>query len=146
MSARFAAKCETQSNGCIYWTGARDGCGYGLFRVNRERIERAHRVALRSSGVEVGPADVVMHACDTPWCVNPQHLSIGTRATNNADRDRKGRHVALRGMQHGSARFSPEDVLSMRASTESNRALGRIHNCAAGVINNIRKRRTWKHI
>jgi hypothetical protein len=146
LTDRFYAKCAEQTNGCVYWAGARDGRGYGLFRLSPKRIERAHRVALRWSGVSVEPGDIVMHACDTPACVNPEHLSVGTIANNNADRDAKGRYVRLLGEAHGLARFTRAEILAIRASAESNKSLGLIYNCRSTTIGNIRARRTWRHI
>jgi len=137
---------EANPNGCIDWTGALDEFGYGLFRLDAQRIERAHRVALRSTGVAVNSADTVMHSCDRPCCVNPAHLSVGTRALNNADRDAKGRHVRLIGSDHGMARFSPQDILDIRASTESDTQLSARYSARRSTIHNIRARRTWKHL
>lgn|SRR3990167_850289 len=54
--------------------------------------ESAHRLSYRLFKGEVPKGMVVMHSCDTPPCVNPEHLSIGTQAANMADKMRKGRH------------------------------------------------------
>ena len=32
------------------------------------------------------------HTCDTPACVNPEHLFVGTRSDNMKDAGKKGRH------------------------------------------------------
>lgn len=51
----------------------------------------AHRFSLQLTGVQVLPELVVMHKCDNPSCVNPDHLSIGTHKQNTADAMTKGR-------------------------------------------------------
>lgn len=86
---RFWAKVE-KSNGCWKWTGMRaHGYGY-LWREGK--MVRAHRLSYE---LFVGdPGDrVVMHRCDNPGCVNPDHLTLGTVADNNADMRAKQRHA-----------------------------------------------------
>ena len=54
------------------------------------KTEFAHRMAYR---LYVGePGDLfVCHHCDTPLCVNPDHLFLGTATDNIRDAMRKGR-------------------------------------------------------
>ncbi|OWT69236.1 MULTISPECIES: HNH endonuclease [unclassified Achromobacter] len=78
---------------CILWAGRRNPKGYGLTKW-KGRTCGAHRLAYcKSNGIT--PDDivglVVMHTCDTPSCVNPLHLAIGTFADNNRDKAMKGR-------------------------------------------------------
>lgn len=113
LAARFAAKTERQPNGCLLWTGSVDDCGYGMLRVDRRRVRRAHVIAwFLATGA--WPTQCVLHTCDTPGCVEHAHHFAGTRAQNNADRDRKGRHVALSGEQHGNAKLSDRQVSEIR--------------------------------
>lgn len=80
--------------GCWIWLGVRDRAGYGRVAV----IERGHSVAKlahrESYKAFVGPITAgvpLLHACDTPACVNPAHLRIGTQQENLADMRSKGR-------------------------------------------------------
>lgn len=83
---------------------------------NRGSMRLAHRVAWElDSGHAVPEGLGVLHRCDNPPCVRPSHLFLGTVADNNADRDRKGRHVALRGEDHGSTRLTDAQVEAIRA-------------------------------
>lgn len=96
---RFWAKVYPEPNtGCWLWGNATDGCGYGMMArphyVTGARMDRAHRLTL--SLVEPVGGKVAMHSCDTPACVNPEHLTWGSRKDNNADRDQKGRHASRR--------------------------------------------------
>jgi hypothetical protein len=92
---RFFTKFEKLGpDACWEWQGQKDKDGYGKFsyRVKPKRyFERAHRI---SAGIYLGDVvgdAIVMHKCDNPSCVNPNHLKIGTHLENEQDKDRKGR-------------------------------------------------------
>jgi hypothetical protein len=94
---------ETQ---CWMWTGAIDRKGYG--RVwNPGRTALAHRIVWELLRSPLIRTQCLLHTCDTPLCVNPDHLWIGTRQDNNRDRDSKGR--VARGARH-SSRTQPDRV------------------------------------
>jgi hypothetical protein len=79
-----------KSGDCWVWTGPKNNKGYGHFRMGRDT--RAHRV---SYVLNVGPIPdglFVLHRCDNPSCVRPDHLFLGTHQDNMDDRTRKGRN------------------------------------------------------
>jgi hypothetical protein len=47
-------------------------------------------------------------------CVNPNHLWLGTRKDNNKDRMIKGRNADQRGDKSGMAKYTQEQVDSIR--------------------------------
>jgi len=79
------------NSGCWLWTGTVSGSGYGELTIGRRRVG-AHRVAWVLSKNDMIPPDAyVCHRCDTPLCVNPDHLFLGTTTENQRDASRKGR-------------------------------------------------------
>lgn len=79
------------AEGCWPWAGYRQREGYGLVRKKGQPAEAAHRVAYRLFVGPIPPGMVVMHRCDNPPCVRPDHLRVGTQAENLADMRAKGR-------------------------------------------------------
>lgn len=77
-------------NGCDEWTGARNLGGYGQIRL-AGRTVGAHRVVYEMFVGPIPEGMCVMHACDNPPCVRPNHLSIGSHADNLRDAAMKGR-------------------------------------------------------
>lgn len=93
---RFWEKVE-KTEGCWLWTAANGGPGkYGQFAIHAHYHEGAHRV---SYVLNVGPIPEgmgVLHRCDVPLCVRPDHLFLGTAADNIADMLAKGRRHSAR--------------------------------------------------
>lgn len=100
-AARFWAKVE--KNGpvpqhrpdlgpCWVWKRRLDKDGYGGFWLNGRNV-RAHRVAWEWQHGPLADGELVLHACDTPACVRPDHLFTGTQSVNVADKVTKGRQA-----------------------------------------------------
>jgi len=98
LQERFEEKyCPEPNTGCWLWTASLSGGGYGSFRVGEKKLY-AHRVAYDLYKGPIPEGDgyhgtCVCHTCDTPECVNPEHLFLGTHTDNMRDRSAKGRHA-----------------------------------------------------
>lgn len=91
---RFWEKVDTQSGPCWNWLGGTSNFGHGRFRTGKasEGMVLAHRFAWEDIMSPVPEEKLVLHKCDNPRCVNPQHLFIGTYKDNMQDMIRKGRN------------------------------------------------------
>lgn len=90
MEARFMDKVVKQACGCWFWTASKDSNGYGLFTMDGKHIT-AHRCSHILFKGPIPHGKVLLHSCDTPHCVNPDHLTPGTLSDNMVDREKKGR-------------------------------------------------------
>lgn len=76
---------------CFLWRGPKNAHGYG--RIETPVGHRyVHRLVYEWTWGALERGQVVMHACDTPACVNPAHLRAGTQGDNARDMFRKGRN------------------------------------------------------
>lgn len=108
---RFWSKVN-KTDSCWLWIGSTDSSGYGSFSVKDgkgRKVWSAHRFAYTQLVDAIPDGMLVCHHCDTPRCVNPDHLFLGTDADNNADMIRKGRNRHPTGDQHGT-HTKPESV------------------------------------
>ncbi len=128
-----------QTETCWLWKGTRYPTGYGrLGGGNNGRY--AHRVAYELCHGPFPQHMKILHHCDNPPCVRPDHLFLGTDADNVRDKVEKGR-------QGLTAKLTPAQVLEIRASVGlSQRALAWKYGVRKATIYYIQQRRTWKHI
>jgi hypothetical protein len=130
---------------CWEWTGAK--CrGYGALLLRPVGMFLATRIIYcLTTGKQPGPL-CACHTCDNRGCVNPAHLFLGTLADNMADRDAKGRCHSPKGRKNPSAKLTESQVLEVRASNKTSRAIAVKYGVHPATISSIRLRKSWKHI
>lgn len=83
---------QDEVTGCWNWTGPRDKNGYGRTSYNGKSVRMNRLAAHYWFGHPLDSPLFVLHRCDNPSCVNPNHLFIGTVTDNNRDTVAKKRH------------------------------------------------------
>jgi hypothetical protein len=143
---KFMDKVSPEPNsGCWLWSGSGDALGYGMFGVGGSgNSKRAHRVSYEHHYGEIPPGKFVCHKCDTPSCVNPEHLFLGTPKENSEDRDAKSRQAL--GEEHGKAVITVAEVKYIRKIPLSERVVADQLGVSRGTVNAVRSGRTWKHV
>lgn len=81
-----------QSGACWIWTAGKSKAGYGQIGYGRRLVLYAHRVSFELHNGPITGKSVIRHSCDTPACVNPGHLLIGTQRDNVTDMIVRKRH------------------------------------------------------
>jgi len=133
------------NSGCWLWAGADGGGGYGTF-FDGKQVVKAHRAAWVFHQGSIPGGMSVLHRCDNPYCVNPDHLFLGTHAHNMLDKKVKGRSRVPFGENHKQSVLRDDDIRVMRTSTETNTALGRRFGVSNVLVSQIRRRKAWKHV
>lgn len=166
MKDRFMAKVEIQENGCWLWQGAKGKKGYGMFSMGpkykpdgsrRNTMVGAHRASYLLFKGEIPEHDsyhglCVLHKCDNPACVNPDHLFLGTNEDNVHDMDAKGRRVngPSYGSAHGNSVLNEKQVLEimelLKARKPTQKEIAKMYGVANTTINHIATGRLWSHL
>lgn len=139
---------------CWLWAGAVDPkTGYGKlsYPPRTRSTARAHRISWHlATGRPLSDAAGldICHTCDVRTCVNPDHLFLGTRTDNMRDAANKGRvrWPGLRGEKHPRAKLTEAQVIEIRNSTESTKALSYKFGASYVAVSQARAGRSWKHL
>lgn len=143
---RFMQKVEKTAE-CWIWTARTTRQGYGRFFANG-RNNLAHRVSYEMF-VGVAGDMHVLHRCDNPSCVRPDHLFLGSNKDNVDDKVAKGRTPPAKGELNPHSRLKKEDVLkirSMHANKVPRSLIAKEFAVVPAYINQIVNRKAWRHI
>lgn len=108
---RFWAKVH-KTDDCWIWQGAIGNSGYGQVKIDG-KVQLAHRVTWTFKYGDPGEL-CVLHKCDNPPCVRPDHLFIGTKQDNSDDMVNKGRSYNRHGSKNPNNKLTPEQITEIR--------------------------------
>ena len=145
---RFWSKVD-KTGDCWEWTGATVPFGYGMYKFKGKSCH-AHRVSYELQYGEFDETLMVLHKCDNPPCVKPNHLFLGTQKDNMQDRDRKGRNNQVKGELQPMSKLKEHEVLEIRRKyiplKYGIRRLALEYRVSHSTISNIIKNKSWKHL
>lgn len=127
--ASFYSRIERLESGCWKWKGAIHSEGYGKVRMNRKTIG-THRASWIISNGPIPDGHFVCHRCDNRYCVNPDHLFLGTHRDNMNDMSAKGRKFKT---------LTPQEVLDIRKSTLDDKSTSLLYGVKKRVIRHVRR-------
>ena len=133
---------------CWVWIG-RLKAGYGCFTHNR-KDRRAHVYSYQIHKGVIPVGQCLLHKCDNPSCVNPDHLIAGSQIENRADCVAKGRQA--KGQTIRTTKLTPKDIVEIRkryrksCTQNGSSAIARDYRVRQCTIYDIISGKTWRHI
>jgi len=111
----------------------------------------AHRLSYQIHKGEIPEGMVVMHSCDNPSCVNPDHLSIGTQSQNIKEAIAKGRKVLPKlshpsGADHPCSKLTEENVIEIRSSPMMDTVYAKRFGVSPATVRRARIGMSWGNI
>lgn len=156
LADRFWAKVDRRGpDECWLWTASVNSSGYGRIGLGKrgQGSISAHRLSYELANGPIPDGEgyhgtCVLHRCDTPACVNPAHLFLGTQADNLTDAAEKGRMHP--GEAHGMARLTESQIREIRRLYKPyvvpRRVLAERFGVADTTIQAIIEQRSWAHV
>ena len=141
---RFWEKVD-RSGDCWEWRAGATR-GYGTFWDGHKMVY-AHRFSFLLDRGFIPSDTCVLHNCDNPSCVNPEHLFLGTRKDNMQDSISKKRNS--RGEVHGRSVLTKKDVYEIRRLHTlgvEQRILAKMWKIDPSNVSLIASKKRWAHI
>lgn len=146
-------------DGCMNWM-ANKNYGYGIMRDRDMKMSRAHRLIYKLYFGEIPKDKIIMHLCNNPSCVRPDHLAVGTNKQNTRYMIDQGRAFlskdktfhqrwAKKGEEHHQHKLKEKDVLHIRKMLNEGqklRVIAKKYNVDISTIGYIKSRKLWSHI
>lgn len=135
---------------CWLWTAGVDQEGYGQLVWREMHERRAHRVSWVLHYGPVPAGRKVLHTCDTPACVRPDHLFVGSDLDNIRDCVAKGRRADVRGERNPQAKLTAATVCAIReryaAGGVFQEQLAAEYAITQTLVSQIVRRVIWKQV
>lgn len=147
IKSEFLKKITIKENGCHEWVGAKCEKGYGMYKYNGRTI-RAHRFAwFIKTGNLIPDKIMACHKCDSPPCVNPEHIFLGSGKDNYDDMRNKGREKKLKGQDCSRSLLNNETALKIYKNKNLTQLeLSKIYKVAPSTISAIKNGQNWSSV
>ena len=136
---------EVSANGCWVCTSHDRRIGYAYITV-MGKTKQIHRFVFEDTYGPIPSGMCVCHTCDNKACINPEHLFLGMNADNTADMMTKGRSYVALGEKNGSTKLTTDQVMTIKTSRLSAKALASLYSVSRWTIFRIRSGRQWAHV
>ena len=135
-----------KSGECWEWGGSRNDKGYGRMQINK-KVYKAHRLSFfLHYGKDPGKF-LVLHKCDNPSCVRPDHLSLGTNSDNMKDMTSKNRQRKGEGIPWSKLKKNDvKDILILHSKGKTHREIAKKYNVSEGNVRKILRGDSWSHV
>lgn len=141
------------NTGCWLWIGSikEKSGGHGRVFYKNLNLFTAHRASYYFYNGDIPEGMSVLHKCDVPSCVNPEHLYLGTQQQNVKDRDDRNRGRWHSGEQNGRATITKDAVIEIRNNYVPRKygyreAMANKFGVKRCVIDDILSGRSWKTV
>lgn len=135
------------NTGCWLWGGSYDKYGYGCLTVRSlpTTLWRTHRLSYQIYNGVFDYSLNVLHKCDNPACVNPDHLWLGTHKQNMDDREKKQRN---KGGDRWVDKLTPIKIKEIRSLPEDTdrKLIAKTYNITLATVCDVINKKTWRWI
>lgn len=145
---RFHKKYEINESGCWMWTGGTrpnsKGVPYPRHWTDDSESIGAHRFSFELVHGAIPQGMYVCHKCDTPLCVNPDHLFLGSHQDNMRDMVAKQRSFTGRGEdKKGRSKLTNKQADQIRKMSMSHSKIAAMFGVSAATVGRIKRKESY---
>jgi hypothetical protein len=136
--------------GCWNWIAATNARGYGVVgRGGRGAgLHKAHRASWMVHRGDIPDGMWVLHKCDNPRCINPEHLYLGDHQQNVRDMVSRGRNVIPdnRGERASWAKLTAEAARDIKSRRLTGREFAELYRVSLSAVRRIWEGKNWSSL
>lgn len=132
------------ADGCVICISHRKNCGVGYPQITIDgKTQMLSRVIYEKYVGEIPEGLCVLHKCDNPECVNPDHLFLGTYADNSKDMCNKNRQFHPHGEKNGHAVLTEKQVIAIKKDSRKQKEIAKAYGISQTMISLIKNNKSW---